>query len=187
MEISLERLLQTKQEGGQDLKKFLKTGKDLAWRRWEETLLYGVQRFFLFPGGLWDSAGVLFLHWQYVCLCAWGLWVPATGCLCWLYGADGTGVVELRVNGAEEAGRGGEARRGEVREALWGECLWSNWEWMQEFCLWRLTQSTLVGSQGSGDDVKERPRSARRWNYISHFKHGRLFCLVQLLNVQCIM
>lgn len=45
-----------------DLKKFLKTGKNLAWRRWEETLLYGVQRFFLFPGGLWDSAGVPFLH-----------------------------------------------------------------------------------------------------------------------------
>ncbi len=30
-------------------------GSDLGWRRWEETLLYGVQRFF--PGGLWDSCG----------------------------------------------------------------------------------------------------------------------------------
>lgn len=28
-------------------------GKNLVWRRQEETLLYGVRRFF--PGGLWDS------------------------------------------------------------------------------------------------------------------------------------
>lgn len=27
--------------------------------------------------------------------------MPATGCLCWLYGADGACIVELRVNDTE--------------------------------------------------------------------------------------
>lgn len=35
--------------------------------------------------------------------------MPATGCLCWLYGADGACIVELRVNDMEEVmlGEGG--------------------------------------------------------------------------------
>lgn len=37
-------------EGKRDL-----GGKNLDWRRWKETLLYGVQCFF--PGGLRDSCG----------------------------------------------------------------------------------------------------------------------------------
>lgn len=122
-----------------DLKKFLKTGKIWPGDDGKRLFCMVFNAYFLFPGGLWDSAGVLFLHWQYVCLCAWGLWVPAPGCLCWLYGADGACVVELRVNGVEEAG---------WRGRLSGGCLCSNWEWMQGFCLWRLTQSTVVGSQG---------------------------------------
>lgn len=39
----------------QEGKKRLQYGKDLGWRRWEETLLYGVQRFI--PGEIWDSRG----------------------------------------------------------------------------------------------------------------------------------
>lgn len=62
MEISLERLLQTKQEGGQRLEEVFKDWKKSGLKTMEETLLYGVQRFFLFPGGLWDSAGVPYLH-----------------------------------------------------------------------------------------------------------------------------
>lgn len=69
-------------------------------------------------------AGVPFLQWQCVCLCAWGLWVPATGCLCWLYGADGACIVELRVNGME----GLMLYRGGF---FGGGYLLSHWEWMQ--------------------------------------------------------
>lgn len=47
-------------------KKRLQYGKDLGWRRWEETLLYGVQRFI--PGEIWDSRG-------------WGAIPPLTVCL----------------------------------------------------------------------------------------------------------
>lgn len=58
-------------ETGKDLEMFGKTGKDLekfgeTGTTWPgddgETLLYGGHRFFLFPGGLRDSAGVLLLR-----------------------------------------------------------------------------------------------------------------------------
>lgn len=77
-------------------------------------------------------AGVPFLQWQCVCLYAWGLWVPATGCLCWLYGADGACIVELRVNDTEGVTlcEGGFSGGGGG-----GGSLWSHWEWMQGFCL----------------------------------------------------
>lgn len=45
--------------------------------------------------------------------------MPVTGCLCWLYGADGACIVELRVNDMEE----GDVMRGEVFS---GGYLWSH-------------------------------------------------------------
>ena len=61
---------------------FKKTGNNLGWSRWEETLLYGVRRFF--PGGLWDSCGGgRRASDDSVFACAHGDWVPVTGCL-WL-------------------------------------------------------------------------------------------------------
>lgn len=52
--------------------------------------------------------------------------MPATGCLCWLYGADGACIVELRVNDTEgvtlcEGGYSGRAG-GDVCGLTENEC-----------------------------------------------------------------
>lgn len=49
MEISLERLLQKKHEGGQRLEEVFKDWKKSGLKTMEETLLYGVHRFFCSP------------------------------------------------------------------------------------------------------------------------------------------
>lgn len=52
----LKGFLTEEREGCEGLEEVSeKWGENLSWRRREETLLYGVQCFFFFPGGLWDS------------------------------------------------------------------------------------------------------------------------------------
>lgn len=113
-----------------------------------------------------------------------GLWVPATGCLCWLYGADGACIVELRVNDTVLC-EGGFFCGGEV-----DICGLTENECKQEK---KGVLSVLFESIGCGGALflwswcaRGRPLSVRRWNYSSRFRTGRSFCLVQLLNVQCI-
>lgn len=126
---------------------------------------------FFFLEDCGTPARVQLLQWQCVCLCAWGLWVPATGCLCWLYRADGACIVELRVNDTESGG----AVRGTGGK---GECLWSHWGWMQGFCLCRLSLCWLFergfpAGESEGESAPSLPGGGTTASYL---KHGRL-CL----------
>lgn len=132
--------------------------------------------FFLEDRG--TPARVRLLQWQCVCLCAWGLRVPATGCLCRLYRADGACIVELRVNDTASGGM--------------GECLWSHWGWMQGFCLCCLSLCRLF-ERGARERVRQRERESAPYppggGTTASYRKTRevVFVLVQLLNVQCIM
>lgn len=89
--------------------------------------------------------------------------------------------------------KGGGCCAREVLSVAWGEggicCLTENECKQNPFCLCCLSLLTVEGSRGvvwRSSCVGERPLCGRRWNYSSLLKIGRSFCLVQLLNVQCI-
>lgn len=163
-------------------------GKDLGWRRREETLLYGVQRFFVCVSwrimGLqgWGVGGSTVPPLK-VCLpVRVGLWVPVTGSLCWLCGADGA-------------------------------CEWMTWRGVMfykwDFLLWEggvircptenewtqkvpsvLIESVCDGREKGGLFERDNPEGAPclpgGGTTASCPKREELFCLVQLLHVQCI-
>lgn len=129
-------------EGGDGLEKKIKNRKNLVCLG-RDSSVWCSMLFCL--GGSWHSCGLPFLQWQCVCLCAWGLWVPATGCLCWLYGADGACTVELRVNGMDDV-----MCEGGFFVAGGGSicCLTENECKQKRFCLCCLSLLTVEGSRG---------------------------------------
>lgn len=111
---------------GRDLKTFWRLEKIWAGEAGKRLFCMVFNAFFSLED-YGTPAGVPFLQWQYVCLCAWGLRVSATGCLCWFYGTDGACIVELRVNDTEGAGGGGwhqarEVFQGDVCGLTENEC-----------------------------------------------------------------
>lgn len=96
----------------------------------------------------------------------------------WLYRADGACIVDLRVNDMD-----GFFVVGGGWEGVSVVSLRMNASKMVLSVL-----STRVGCGGERGPVGagDRPLGSGRWNYSSLLRTGRSFCLVQLLNVQCI-